>query len=90
MKKAPNFLTLFLITTLITYIIVAFARWEFDWVKHLSDLSTLDRLWFTLAVAGKLVIDYILHNYLKAKDKPIEKQDSYLYDENNKDIPRKN
>jgi hypothetical protein len=90
MKTKINFYFLFLITTAIVYATIGFVRWEFDWVKHLANLSSLDRLWCFIAIVAKIIIDYGLWSYIKTKSRDIDEHDTYLYDNDNKDIPRKN
>ena len=43
-----KFWQLFLITTILWYLVIGFVNWEWDWIKHMSETSSVNRLWFFL------------------------------------------
>jgi hypothetical protein len=69
------------LTFVVWYLIVGFVRWEFDWVKHLAETTTMNRVWFFLCVVAKIVIDYILWRYVKEDDRKEEDQKTYIYED---------
>lgn len=79
--KNKNFWYLVLTTFILSYLIVGFVRWEWDWVKHLADTNGTNRLWFVLTVVAKLLIDFGLWSYIKDKPRAEKEQKSYIYDE---------
>lgn len=79
--KNKNFWYLVLSTFILGYLIVGFVRWEFDWVKHLADTSGSNRLWFVLAIVGKLILDFGLWRFIKSNPRNEEDQKSYIYGE---------
>ena len=81
MKIKNNFWYLMGVTFVVWYLIIGFVRWEFDWIKHLSDTSTMNRVWFFLCVVGKIGIDYILWKYIKEDDRKEEEQKTYIYED---------
>ena len=88
MKILKNFWYLFLITTLVWYLGIGFVRWEFDWIKQLADTSSVNRLWFFLGFAGKIVIDALLWKFLKEEPRKEEEQKTYIYDEDGNEKDR--
>lgn len=79
--KNKNFWYLVLTTFILSYLIVGFVRWEWDWVKHLADTNGTNRLWFVLVVVAKLLIDFGLWSYIKDKPRAEKDQKSYIYGE---------
>ena len=85
--KNINFWKLFIVSCAVWYLGITFVRWEYDWVKHLQDLTNMDRLWFFLAFAGKTFLDYLLWRWLnKDSERPEGEQRTYHYDEDGNEI----
>ena len=79
--KIKSFWYLVLLTFVILYVAIGFIRWEFDWIKHLSDTSNMNRLWFIIAIAAKLGLDVGLWSFLKEKPRKEEDQKGYTYED---------
>ena len=60
-----SFTLLFLITTAIWYVTIAFIKWDIVWIDMLSDMSMQMRSYFFLGIIGKIVIDFWIWSYIK-------------------------
>lgn len=67
MKNAKLFTLLFLITTTIWYVAIAFVKWDIAWIDMLSNMIVEDRFNFFLVILLKIGIDIWAWHYIKAR-----------------------
>ena len=76
-----KFWQLFLITTILWYLVIGFVNWEWDWIKHMSETSSVNRLWFFLCLVGKMGLDVLLWKLFEDKPREEEEQSTYIYED---------